>query len=378
MTSAEGNDARPLEDDLDWAFYPAWTPSGDELVFIGDWNLWKRPVPSGEPLPLTTGYNWIFAVDVSPHGAIAYSLTPHVTNLYEGEPGTGPTEHEPLSQDTRDQYGARVSSDGRRVVYQSDRSGTMDIWVYDRETTEHVPLTRGDAVDQMPDWFPDGRVVFASNRGGEGGHPLWTVSGEGGASEPFGTGLPPITCGEPYCRKGPNVSPDGRLVGFIGSGQGGQTLWLLDADGSDLRPSGIRSARSFDWYLDSRPVIYTAKMGDGTGRIELRARHLQTGADVLLLQRSATEPAVTPDGRAVGFLNAASHYNMNAFRLGLEPPEDRDGLPRATGAPESLIDGRGVWHVHNFDWTPNGRFVYTRDEDSGDIFVLRPEEDEGR
>ena len=118
--------------------------------------------------------------------------------------------------------------------------------------------------------------------------------------------------------------------------------------------------------------MYTATLADGSGRVELRAADLESGEEVLLFAGSVAEPAVTSDGRVVSFVHTASHYNMNTFLLQLEPRAAPDGLPRPVGAPRALIDGQGVWHVHNFAWTPDGHsFVYTRDEDDGDIFVLR-------
>ena len=372
IMSADGGEPRILLDELEWAFQAAWMPSGKRLVFLGDWNIWTLAVASGERRQLTTGRNFILGVDVGPREEIAYSVSGHLTNLYWGDRNAPPDRHENLTRHTLDDYGARVSHDGRRIVYNSDRNGTMDVWMYDRETGQRLPLTRGPATDIMPDWMPNGGVVFVSDRGGELGNRLWTIAREGAEPTPFAHGIPPINCLVPYCRKGPNVSPDGRLVGFIAASDVGETLWIAGIDGSNPRPTRLRGARSFDWYLDSRRVVYTATVADGSGRVELRAADLESGEEVLLFAGSVAEPAVTSDGRVVSFVHAASHYNMNTFLLQLEPRAAPDGLPRPVGAPRALIDGQGVWHVHNFAWTPDGRsFVYTRDEDDGDIFVLR-------
>jgi hypothetical protein len=41
------------------------------------------------------------------------------------------------------------------------------------------------------------------------------------------------------------------------------------------------------------------------------------------------------------------------------------------GEPAPLTDGRGLWHVHNSGWARDGKsIVYTRDTDSGDIYVM--------
>ena len=168
------------------------------------------------------------------------------------------------------------------------------------------------------------------------------------------------------------MSPDGALVGFIARGEDGLTLWVMSTDGTDLRATGLSGGvYTFDWYRDSRRVVYTRSASDGSPTPELRAFHLETHEDALVYEGFATEPAVTLDGERVAFLRSISHYNSDAFTLRLV--EGEGGLPVAVGEPEQLTDGEGVWHVHNFAWLPDGkRYAYTRDIDDGDIFLLRP------
>ena len=41
------------------------------------------------------------------------------------------------------------------------------------------------------------------------------------------------------------------------------------------------------------------------------------------------------------------------------------------GEPVQITHGKGEWHVHNGDWSPDGRqVVYTRDTDSGNLYLL--------
>ena len=49
----------------------------------------------------------------------------------------------------------------------------------------------------------------------------------------------------------------------------------------------------------------------------------------------------------------------------------KDQLPRPLGEPQQLTRGESTWHVHNGGWSPDGKaIVYTRDLDSGDIYVI--------
>jgi len=80
---------------------------------------------------------------------------------------------------------------------------------------------------------------------------------------------------------------------------------------------------------------------------------------------------VAPDGRAVAFCFGPGHMSMGLAVLNLEPPSNPEGLPRAVGEPEYVVQTKGTWHVHNGGWSPDSKsLVYTRDQDYGDIYEL--------
>jgi Tol biopolymer transport system component len=122
-------------------------------------------------------------------------------------------------------------------------------------------------------------------------------------------------------------------------------------------------------------VIYTRPAPDGSGAPEVRAVDRETAEDSLLLSGPYGDPTVDPTGTRLALLHSSSHYNMDAFVLPLEPPSPGAGVPRAAGEPRRLTEGQGRWHTHNLAWFPDGEsFVYTRDADRGDIWLLeRPE-----
>ena len=74
--------------------------------------------------------------------------------------------------------------------------------------------------------------------------------------------------------------------------------------------------------------------GTGDGRpSELRARNLETGEEVVLLQRPLREIRVATDGSMVSFCRSKSHFDMNLEVLRLLAPEEPGGLPRPAGEP---------------------------------------------
>jgi Tol biopolymer transport system component len=171
---------------------------------------------------------------------------------------------------------------------------------------------------------------------------------------------------------GPRWSPDGKVIGYLASSEGAVSLWVVTPDGRNPRPV-LHGVEGFDWYLDSRRVIYTRTDWD-QDTVQMRAANLETGREVTLLEEPHTELIVRPDGGAVAYCRAESHYNLNLYLLQLTPPDATDGLPRRSGEPEQLTNGFAEgsrWHVHNGGWSPDGKdIVYTQDTDKGDIYII--------
>lgn len=170
-------------------------------------------------------------------------------------------------------------------------------------------------------------------------------------------------------RVAPRWSSDGRAIAYLAPGERGSTLWLINPDGRNPRPTGVSGVLRFDWYLDSHRAIYTRNGADG--RIEIVATNLDTGAESLLLKANATELSVAPDGNSVAYNSADGHFSMNRYVLPLVRPASATSLPLASGPPRQVTFGNGRWHVHGGAWSPDSRWiVYTRDFDRGKLGVI--------
>jgi hypothetical protein len=133
----------------------------------------------------------------------------------------------------------------------------------------------------------------------------------------------------------------------------------------------LPAVSGFDWYRDSRIVVYTRKAGDASDTLETRVADLETRAEALLLRGPTAELAVSRDGSSLACVRSASHFDMQLQLVRLAAPARPGELPRAIGKPEPLTQGEAAYHVHNGGWSPDSRaIVYTRDSDNGDIFIL--------
>jgi Tol biopolymer transport system component len=261
-----------------------------------------------------------------------------------------------LTAHTEDNESAQISPDGDKIVYTSSRTGNREIWVLDLSTESERQLTDHPASDWGAIWSDDERrVIFVSDRGGR--NELWSIGAEGGPLQKLG---------DVQDVDGVRLSPDGSTLGFIGqTAEGGTALMVMPVEGGESKEV-LPGALWFGWYLDSSRVIAT--IGDGD---EMCAVNLETGIQQTLLMDPQIELEVAPDGSAVSFCSATSHFNMNLHFLYLQRPEEPGGLPKVIGSPEKITHGDGEWHVHNGSWAPDmTRIVYTRDTDTGDIFLL--------
>ncbi|MEM7675340.1 MAG: hypothetical protein AAF449_04975, partial [Myxococcota bacterium] len=77
----------------------------------------------------------------------------------------GLTQPELIAFNPEDDLTARVTADGRYVVFVSERNGNLDLWVRDFKSDSTYPLTQNLADDFDPAPMPGGQqVVFVSRR----------------------------------------------------------------------------------------------------------------------------------------------------------------------------------------------------------------------
>jgi Tol biopolymer transport system component/predicted Ser/Thr protein kinase len=366
-----GGDPQPLlGDEPVEGWQPTWMPDGDRIVFVsnrsGNDDLWEIDTVSGSLRQITSGPGSEGSPAVARDGRIAFATWSHQQDLYVVS--LEEQTHERLTSHTGWNQDARISPDGGRIAYESDRTGDFEIWVIDRATSSEMRLTSDPAPDTGPEWSPDGKqVAFASDRDGEPGFWVINADGSGGRRRLTRQAVPG---GSGNLR----WSPDGAAIGFLGSSEQGPALYQVDLTTGEVTPR-IYGVETFDWYLDGERVIYTPITRDSDGRMEMRVANLRTGNEDVLLEEPHTELTVSRDGAAVAYCRAANHWAMQLYYLKLRSPSpaSADGLPTPEGKPVQLTGGDGKYHVHNGGWSPDGKqIVYTRDTDAGDIYVIEP------
>jgi len=111
-----------------------------------------------------------------------------------------------LTDDLDDPALPSWAPDGRRIVYESYRDGTYDLWTMRPDGRDKRRVTHGPFDDREPVYSPDGRsIAFSSDRGGS--YDVWVLDLASG-------GLARRT-DAPTEESQPTWSPDGREVAYV-------------------------------------------------------------------------------------------------------------------------------------------------------------------
>ena len=119
----------------------AWTPDGREIVFAsnrtGSFLLWRVPVSGGAPTRIDVDAQDVSRPAISRYGnRLAWIQTSSDRNIWRVEvPGTAGQHPAPtrLIASTANDSNPQYSPDGERIVFASNRSGTTEIWLSDRD-----------------------------------------------------------------------------------------------------------------------------------------------------------------------------------------------------------------------------------------------------
>ena len=243
-----------------------------------------------------------------------------------------------------------LSPDGKRLLFVSQKHGNNAIFVADNLVKNPQQVTVDASADSHPSWATDGKaILFDSDRLGYTA--IFKI-------ELTRTNIVRQIIARGANDSAPAISPNGKLLAF-GSG-GTASLWLADADGTDLVQIGQGGFPK--WSPDGKTILFTSSKS-GNADIwsikpddsEVRQLTVDAADDV--------EPCWSPDGKKIVFAsNRSGNFDLRVLYLETGEYKQLTNHPANDGGPE---------------WSPDGKFIYFHSTRSGnvDIWRLTPSED---
>jgi eukaryotic-like serine/threonine-protein kinase len=242
----------------------AWLPDGREFMFGSgtgtNFGLWRIAVSNGAiPKRINLDASNAFEPAISRLGnRLAFATEKFDLNIWRVDlKGAGQEPGVPfqfIASTQIEEYPA-FSPDGRRIAFESERSGTQEIWICDRDGSKTLQLTSfGGAAIYGPSWSTDSQnIAFTVAQKGMKDD-VYVVSVNGGAPRRMTT--------DPAEDKWPYWSHDGKWIYFASTRTGREEIWKMPSSGGEAvqitRNSGDRPEESPDgrslYYMKGWPA----------------------------------------------------------------------------------------------------------------------------
>ena len=253
---------------------PYWSDDGKSIVFssnrTGHSALWRVAVDSPDSAVQisTAGPAWDPAVSRRGY-RLAFERLQRSLSIWQLDLSNPEEKHPYLvvsgTSDTDQGPGPQFSPDGKKLAYMSDRSGTIEIWISNRDGSSPFQLSAVGGAG-TPRWSPDSQsVVF--DVGTPDGSKVVNMNLHGGA--------PRILTPE-FHNVCPSWSRDGKWIYFASPRSGDWQVWKVPADGGAALQvtlhGGHAALESLDgtflYYAKNsqpEPEIWRVPVGGGSG-----------------------------------------------------------------------------------------------------------------
>ncbi len=218
---------------------------------------------------------------------------------------------------------------GAKIAYLSHVGRSADLTgelsVVDADGSHRTVLTHDGVFRVALDVSPDGtKIAYAYVRPADASRVIAVAAADGSGAHDVGDGDQPAW------------SPDGTRVAFVRGAQGSRQVYVMDADGGNVRQltQGPESTQPA-WSPDGTRIAYVA---DGISIVNA------DGSDAHALGVRGSAPDWSPDGGAIAFQRAAPWYDvMYRDELYLVAPDGSGTRPLTFSIPAGWASPAGAY-----------------------------------
>ena len=193
-----------------------------------------------------------------------------------------------ITNNTDDDDWPAYAPDGKKIVFESARDGSSQIYVMDANGKNPQRLTNNSFTERHPAWSPNGEeIMFLSNR--DGNQEIYKMKTDGSGQTRLTT--------SPFKEFNPQWSPDGKkILYYYEKGDNKDQLYIADQDGRNLTHISSDSTHNYypSWLPDSKTIIYGMN-GD------LWQMNTKTPAEKKELIPGTGYAKCSPDGKKIAF-----------------------------------------------------------------------------
>ncbi len=273
-----------------------WTPDGRDLVLAFESSLWRLSTlgsgGSSGNVPVRIGIDAEAVWPAVPRqsGRLAFSHPvggdSDIWRLPLPERAGKPARPHRLIASTKSELAQQYSPDGKRVAFESDRGGNLEIWVCESDGGNCSQLTWiGAAYTGVPSWSPDGHQIAFYSRVDETSQ-IFVIGADGGAPQRLTSGR----SNNSY----PRWSGDGQWIYFASNRTGTDQIWRIPSRGGT--PTQVTRNGGFAGSIspDGQWVYYTR---DASLDTSLWRMPVEGGEETRVLESvTAFNYAVADDG----------------------------------------------------------------------------------
>ena len=245
--------------------------------------------PAKETTVFYNSFSW------SPYGkSLCYSVVVLPAGVFNGrhwEIGSINIKTKAITRITNnndDDDWAAYATDGKKLVFESQRDGNPQIYVMDVDGKNPKRLSNNTFAERHPAWSPDGKeIMFLSNR--DGNPEIYKMNTDGSGQVRLTT--------SPFSEFNPQWSPNGKkILYYYEKGDHKDQLYIADKDGSNVIKISSDSTHNYypSWSPDGENVIY-AMNGD------LWKMNLKNPDEKKELMAGISYAKYSPDGRKIAF-----------------------------------------------------------------------------